>query len=291
MNRFKINLSLILALLVAGFYACQHEPIEIADSNQDVFIKNAAVYGTQSTPESDGGIAPYIIPGKNPGGNRTCAEVSAAFGFSFDFSSGNISGDARLNGTAGPITWTSDGTYIAWESTVPVKVAFIVKGGNDANVYFYGDCTEGDSGLASPPNASGNPAGLSNITICWTLCETDECFKGETAFGGNYAGGGPAWWFYYDTQGPAVQKIYAGQKEVAGASVKVEGGKMYINLGGMALQTGNETVKVQGYDKLPNRRPAAGLFKTYKGTDLEFSVAGFRYYVIHLDVMVPYNCR
>jgi hypothetical protein len=63
MNRFKINLSLILALLVAGFYACQHEPIEIADSNQDVFIKNAAVYGTQSTPESDGGIAPYIIPG------------------------------------------------------------------------------------------------------------------------------------------------------------------------------------------------------------------------------------
>lgn len=286
--------TLFLAVFVAAFFsACQKETVFTDQSTDSIFLKEG-VAGVESTPESVGGIIPYIIDGANQGGNRTCAEVSAAFGIDFDFSSGRINYEDQPNGgTVGPITWTTDGKFVSWTSTVPVKVAFIVKGSNDANVYVYDVCTSGDSGLASPvAGGSGGAADLSNITICYTLCETDECFKGETAFGGNYAGGGRAWWFYYDTQGPLVQDIFAGQQKVEGASVKVEGGFMVINLGGMALAPTNEPVKVQGYafGKLPKNRPSAGLFTTYKGVDLTFPVAPFRYYAIHLDVLVPTAC-
>jgi hypothetical protein len=44
----------------------------------------------------------------------------------------------------------------------------IVKGGPKANVYVYYPQRKGDKCLAAPPNASGKPAGLSNITFCWT---------------------------------------------------------------------------------------------------------------------------
>jgi hypothetical protein len=35
--------------------------------------------GTESTPISNQNITPYIIDGKNPGGNRTCGEVGNAY--------------------------------------------------------------------------------------------------------------------------------------------------------------------------------------------------------------------
>jgi hypothetical protein len=49
--------------------------------------------------------------------------------------------------------------------------AVIVKGSNNANVYYYSNVTMRDSGLASPCNASGTPAGLSNLTFCFVECE------------------------------------------------------------------------------------------------------------------------
>ena len=300
MKRDIFRLSVLLAFVIAGFSACQDdlgEPVVFGDDYSSDDIISFVNPDDASDPVSDGGITPYIIPGKNPGGNRTCEEVTAYFGFEFDFSSGRISDGNQYSGTAGPITWFTDitGTFITWSSDVPVKAAFIVKGSNAANVYFYGDCTSGDSGLASPEaGQSGGAAQLSNITICWTLCDDDECFEGETAFGGDEAGGGPAWWFYYDTQVGGQQKIYAGQQEVPGASVEIAGNILTINLGGKVLQAGEETVKVEGYNDAPRRRPNAGGF-TYKGTDLtidlaEEGIGNFRYYVIHLDVMVPVPC-
>ena len=38
-----------------------------------------AIDGTASEPVSFNGVTPYIIPGANPGGNRTCAEAGYAF--------------------------------------------------------------------------------------------------------------------------------------------------------------------------------------------------------------------
>ncbi len=127
--------------------------------------------GTASTPVSDGGITPYIIAGANPGGNRTCAEVGLAFFGDADyyqFSSERVNyddGDFDADFPPG-LTVTTDGTDVSWSSTFGIG-AVIVKGSADANVYVYNPQAKSDSGLASPPNASGKPAGLSNITFCW----------------------------------------------------------------------------------------------------------------------------
>ncbi len=117
----------------------------------------------------------------------------------------------------------------------------------------------------------------------------------ETAYGGDYPGGGNAWWFYFDTEGSETQGIYAGQNLVEDASVTysydydTEVGYITIDLGeNMMLQDEDEAVKIQGYGEgeLPDSRPASGLFTTYKGTDLEIEVDHYRYFVIHLDVLV-----
>jgi hypothetical protein len=126
--------------------------------------------GTPSTPVSDGGITPYIIAGASEGGNRTCEEVGFAFATSYAFSSNRVNydqdGDVFDSDFPTGLTVTvTDDTYVSWSSTFGIG-AVIVKGGNDANVYVYDPQSTSDSGLASPPNASGNFANLSNITFC-----------------------------------------------------------------------------------------------------------------------------
>ncbi|PZC53048.1 hypothetical protein LH53_01250, partial [Mesotoga sp. TolDC] len=124
------------------------------------------------------------------------------------------------------------------------------------------------------------------------LTPTDpETWGEETAWGGNYKGGESAWWYYFDTNGPATQDIYAGKdKKVPGAYVTYDeaNGLLIITLGpNMRLQSGSETVKIQGYAEgdLPTERPEAGHF-SYKGTNLVVPVSPARYFAIHLDVEV-----
>jgi hypothetical protein len=122
--------------------------------------------------------------------------------------------------------------------------------------------------------------------VCCLKGECDE----ETAFGGESSGAGKAWWFYYDISGEFEQTIYAGQ-EIPIGTVSIEndddGFTFTITLeNGWKLQNVSESVKIQGYNILPGKRPAAGLFSTYKGTELTKSVpaSAYDYYVIHLDV-------
>lgn len=122
------------------------------------------------------------------------------------------------------------------------------------------------------------------------VCPDDCVWREETAFGGEGEGNGPAWWFYFDTYDfdgvtPLVQPIYAGQQLTDG-TVTWDGENLVIDLGSWSLQDVEEPVKVQGYDNLPNKRPAAGKFTTYKGSDLIIPGDGSRYYVIHLDVQI-----
>ena len=126
--------------------------------------------------------------------------------------------------------------------------------------------------------------------------EEDECFKSETAYGGISEGAGKAWWFYFDTKGPATQTIYAGQKATDG-TVTWNGSSLVINLGSGKLQEKNEEgevitdpVKVQGYNTIPTKRPASGLFTTYKGSSLTVQGDGSRYYAIHLDYLMAVEC-
>ncbi|RZS94745.1 immunoglobulin domain-containing protein [Cecembia calidifontis] len=198
-QNFARNLNWVWAFALAAFFftACNQmdglEPdsTKLDGKSEELFrlspfgngMENARVplTGTASTPKSNGGITPYIIPGENPGGNRTCAEVATAYGISgFGTSFGQIDtpfpqNKATYTGSDGAvITATTDGTFVTWSIVVPagycVKyLAAVVKGSNDANIYFYEGDVRGDSGLASPVNASGGSAGLSNLRFCYTL--------------------------------------------------------------------------------------------------------------------------
>lgn len=301
-------------LFVAAIFAgCSKDVLLENETSSGLRLKNE----TTSTPVSDAGVSPVIIDGANQGGNITCEEAAAYFGVEggFAFSSGRINYDnGSFSGSFGDFNVTTDGTLVSWSFTAPAgyclaNVAVIVKGSNDANVYFYGAGVSGDSGLASPVNASGNSAGLSNLTFCYNLVPcVEECtWEGETAFGGATAGAGAAWWFAFDTAGDAVQPIYAGQKLVEGAFVEYDAVNDVITIvlgenmkledvtettsvhprtGVVTVKVNDEQVKVEGYDVLPTIRQPAGQFKLYKGRDLTIQGNGSAYYVIHLDVEV-----
>jgi hypothetical protein len=78
-------------------------------------------------------------------------------------------------GATGSVTVTvTDGTFVAFDSTGAYVGAAIVKGSNDANVYYYAPPgVASDSGLASPP-VGGGAAGLSNLTFCGFTGPEDE---------------------------------------------------------------------------------------------------------------------
>jgi hypothetical protein len=254
-------------------------------------------YENTSQKISSTGVAPEVVVGANNGGNVTCDEAASSAGLSgYAYSTGKQDYPFNSNTFTNGVSVTTDGTNVSWSITPPsgycvANVAVIVKGGPNANVYYYNDGQSSDSGLASPVNASGNPAGLSNLTICYNLvaCEQECNWQEETAFGGGIAGAGNAWWFALDASTSGTYPIYAGQQAVQGASVVYNAttDEISIVLGSeMQLQNVSEPVKVEGYDQLPSERPAAGLFQLYKGSDLTVQGNGSAYYVVHLDVEV-----
>jgi hypothetical protein len=130
-----------------------------------------------------------------------------------------------------------------------------------------------------------------SITI--TVTDPQGDWRLETAFGGDSVGGGAAWWYYSDTSGDEVQGIWAGQDEDAGDVTIADAGggnvTITIDLGGdWELADVAEPVKIQGFNDgdLPTSRPPAGLFTTYKGSELEVTVPAYDYFVIQLDVRI-----
>lgn len=105
---------------------------------------------------SDGGVTPQVVSG-----NPTCAQLGYAAGVRYDPEE-----TGTVDVGTGTVTWSHDGTYVTWSSTIGLD-AVIVKGGPAANVYVYDPESTGDSGLASPDNPSGGPAGLSHIDFCF----------------------------------------------------------------------------------------------------------------------------
>lgn len=134
----------------------------------------AAVDAQVAPGTSDAGVVPFV-PESGQGGNVACADLEALDGIARD----DLATSGRLNwggsGFDAPLpdgvsVTVTGGTFVAWSSTDFPLAAVIVKGSSAANVYVYtgldGDVFA-DSGLASPVNASGGPAGLSNLTLCW----------------------------------------------------------------------------------------------------------------------------
>lgn len=281
-----------------------------------------------SEPVSEGGVTPYIIEGisgpNSQGGNRTCADVASAFDTTFKCGTDrvNYENGAFQGGFSDPseecmstaLTVSTDGTYVTWSaSPTPTEFAAIVKGSNEANVYYYPppNVIGGDSGLASPPaGQSGGAAGLSNLTFCWNPGQGGEepCWYGETAWaaGIRYVTKGN-WATYTAYSGEAATvTLFAGQTLAAGsvAFSAPDMGQVTITV---TLNTGwrfapkpadymgdYENLKVQDYANTPPaENPAPGLFawKTEcTSSPCTIQVPENNFYGVHSDVEQARPC-
>ena len=181
----KLTFLFAMLIMIAAIISCSKETT--SDSELDLLKKATVILEpTASFPKSENDINPYLIPGANPGGNRTCAEVAAAWSLAtnpffcwdkIDYNNGAFAG-AFPSGLDVIVT---GGKYVSFKMEDCILIgdkyykvgAVIVKGSNNANVYYYPDGTTGDSDLASPLNDSGNPAGLSNLTFCFIECDEE----------------------------------------------------------------------------------------------------------------------
>ncbi len=109
-------------------------------------------------------------------GNPTCEDLGFDFGYK-PKDSPPFSGNYPFPGDpSNSVTITSDGVYFDWASTLSID-AVIVKGGPNANVYYYNPESTGDSGLSSPDN-NGIPYDISHIDFCYDY----ELDASKTAF-------------------------------------------------------------------------------------------------------------
>lgn len=168
----KLTYLFAALIMVAALGSCEQDDSEI-------LLKKGDTGSSTSVIPSGGGVNPVIIAGSNNGGNVTCAEVAASFrlpagffrcGEKIDFNNGRFDGEFP----DGLMVEVTDGKFVAFDMEAPLMIdgmeyivgAVIVKGSNEANVYFYPGGTMSDSGLSAPVNRSGKPAGLSNLTFC-----------------------------------------------------------------------------------------------------------------------------
>jgi hypothetical protein len=287
---------------------------------------------TSSAPISNSGEVPYIIPGANPGGNRTCAEVGAAIWHNatyyqcwsakrdpgdFNLGFADISGNPLCDRNA--ITATNDGTYVEFTAGPDGVGAAILKGGSGGgNVYVYDPQAFSDSGLASPLNPNGNPAGLSHSDgFCWNPVQDDDgpvpgCYDDETAWanGTRYVRRGN--WATYTSYSSAFKSVvlFAGQTMDAGdvsfsapvageVTITIDlndGWRFALNpvgeVDGAPIFDNN--IKVQNYPGVPPaKNPAPGLFQWKKvamGQHGEIKVPVASYYGVHVDVEREVDC-
>ena len=299
-----------MAALLVMVGCSQFETVEPALDNSKTVEKaqkESGISNFSNARVSTNSVTPFIIPGDNNGGNRTCEEVAEALGIpGFQYSSDRIDYVGGAFTGAFPEGFeiiVTNGTLVSWSFTPPPgkcldAIALIVKGSNAANIYSYGPDVYSDSGLASPINASGGAAGLSNLTICYTLrdCEEEEenCYKDETAwaFGSRYINKGN--WATYVEYLNVVKtvKLFAGQTYDIGSVTFTPSGdlveiKIQLNETGM-FQDVPENVKIQGYSIAPTGiNPSPGLFTTHKGKAIGSSytvyVPKFSFYGVHVD--------
>jgi len=186
----KLLFILTGAILVVGLVSCEKQntnPQGKTVGNDGVVKSEMVTVNTPSGPDFDPETGPWLIraeDGKDRGGNRTCADVLAAFPNSFkagDFTDCGEKVDidddyvGEVNGFPFPVWVNGDGSigFSSGDRDCLVK-AVIVKGSNNANVYIYPGGTTGENGLASPAFDDGRIPWVSNVTFCCACDEQEE---------------------------------------------------------------------------------------------------------------------
>ena len=209
----------------------------------------------------------------------------------------------------------NDGFSFNWTSAWPVSCV-IVKGGNAANVYCYSGGAYGDTGMFAPTkyDKDGNPVGtfeISHVTFCYN--EDGMCFEEETAWaeGTPYVKKG-SWAMYsaYSGEEKTVDLIADGgdpaTAKVVGTATFSAPNEGYVTITIILTDAifyydlndplYDDNLKVQDYDKAPNKNPAPGKFdwKTRiepGSTAGSIAVPQNNFYGVHLDVAVPVPCE
>lgn len=161
-----------------------------------------------------------------------------------------------------------------------------------------GEVVQSETAYGGDITEAGGGSWYGNIEYTIQCCveEPPVCYatQEETAWaaGSRYVTRGN--WATYTPYAEGSVQIFAGQTIPVGSAYfsSVVDGKVTITItltDGWALNSGGETVKIQGYDAAPSGNPAPGQFTTYKGTDLTVTVDAFNFYGIHLDVAKTYE--
>lgn len=309
----KLSWILVLAFSV---FACdmglntQDENTLLNTKSQDL-ITAQLYYGA---PQTGNGTYPYENY-DGLGGYTSCEDLPSLLGISeFNYTSGLM--DLSMENfplVVGPITIELlDGKYLSWSSTEPVMAAFILKGDRnlESNIYYYGECTTGDAGLATPIFWEGSvPLDVKYLSVCWTLCEDDEekCYEDETAWaaGSRFVTKGN--WATYTAYSGTEKTVtlYAGQTMVAGTVEfsNAIGGYVTVTI---SLNEGwkfndlvaeTENIHIMPYMGTPAAvNPAPGKF-TYKfigdGTYFSESIpysSAVKFFGIHTAVLREVEC-
>ena len=188
-----VSFLLMIMLLAGGFFSCTMESTEDDPAPKKTsvlkgkkYVKTEITEKQESTPESENGITPYIIPGDNTGGNRTCAEVEEAWdleeGYFMCGEKIDYAGDGMWEGEFPDgleVTVDDEAKRLAFTMDECITIdgksykvgAVIVKGGPVANVYYYENGTLGDSNLGAPQDGRFL---VSNLTFCFVECEEQQ---------------------------------------------------------------------------------------------------------------------
>lgn len=169
-------LSMILAIALAVVSCDKTDDMSLSAEEKGAPVKESVKANSLE------GVTPQVIPGSNNGGNRTCAEVGTHFKNDpeyFDLCLEKVDFGNFETGFPYGLDVTVNGYYLSFEMEDCIMIgekfykvgAVIVKGGSSANVYFYEGGVMSDSDLHAPVNASGKPAGISNVTFCLLECD------------------------------------------------------------------------------------------------------------------------
>jgi hypothetical protein len=234
-------------------------------------------------------------------------------------------GDDNVN-TDFPATITisnSDGVTFDWTMDHAV-CAVIVKGGTDANIYYYGDGGSfGDTGLHAPLNPnSGKYYDISHITFCFHYGDPDVCYQDETAWGvgSNYSRNGKGSWAMYvdydyqdtpitvpiradggdgvglDAGTITLQPCVVDDVEVPGfVEITIELDNTFIFYYDLNDDFEDNNIKIQDYSSEPSGNPKIGKFEwkamaDVGSTSYTICVPENDYYGIHLDLAYEVPC-
>lgn len=160
--------------------------------------------------------ATHVEPQLLEGNISSCAQAGST-GLGISTNTAPVDGQAYAIGN-GTITFTynppGQDKLIDWAATIPIDLV-VIKGGPNANGYFYVPPAMADSGLHAPNNDSGSPAGVSHAVACYTPRLTISK-TADTSFTRTWE------WDIEKSVTPGTSDIFTGDSQTFAYSVEVD---------------------------------------------------------------------